>query len=148
MTKFYIKGTDIKVRTSKTHNYTHALQGKNDRSVISCHESRELAEKAIQRNVSFHFRPIYGEKVIETGRVWIMGFSLKDARDTLVNRHDKWLGQQGIKRDLEDVVQIYDRGEKFYGFPATKKDLENARANESRREAWLRDVTVVMLEGM
>ena len=147
MTKFYIKGTDIKVRTSKTHNYTHALQGKDDRAVISCHESRELAEKAIQRNVSFSFRPIYGEKVIETGRVWIMGLSLKDARDTLVNCHDRYTGQQGAKRDLEDVKQIYDRGEKFYGFPATEKDLEEARDNIRRKQAYLDTVKVIELEG-
>lgn len=146
MAKFYIKGTDIRVRTSKTHHYTHALQGHNDKAVLSCHESRELAEKAIQRNVSFHFRPIYGEKVIETGRVWVMGFSLKDAADSLARYHDRYTGQEGIVRDLGDVKQVYDRGEKFYGFPATEKDLEEARDKIRRKESYLQTVKIVELE--
>ena len=46
--KFYIDGN--LVRTSKTHDYTHALMFGN--SVLSCHGSYEAAVKAMNRDIA------------------------------------------------------------------------------------------------
>lgn len=46
--KFYIDGK--LVRTSKTHDYTHALMWHD--SVISCHGSYEQAVKALNRKIA------------------------------------------------------------------------------------------------
>lgn len=44
--KFYYNGQQV--RTSKTHVYTHGIMGTNGK-IISCHGSREAAEKAFAK---------------------------------------------------------------------------------------------------
>lgn len=120
---FYIKGTDEKVRTSKTHNYTHYVCGQ-------CCSSYDLAVKVRNRSVSFRFPRETAEDVINGGYYKVCAKTLDEAR-YLLDKHDESMGQEK-GRKLKNLGYI--RGIPFFGAKATEKELENARNNIKERE--------------
>lgn len=123
-TSFYIKGTDKKVRTSKTHNYTHYVCGQ-------CCSSYELAVKARDRSVSLRYPRETAEDIINGGYYKVCARKIEEARN-LLDMHDDELGQEKGRK----LVNLgYIRGIPFFGAKATDKELENARQKIADREA-------------
>lgn len=120
---FYIKGTDTKVRTSKTHTYTHYVCGQ-------CCSSYELAIKARDRSVSFRYPRETAEEILDSGMYKVAARTVFEARE-LLDWHDEQLGQEK-GRELKFLG--FTRGVPFYGAKATEKELENARNNIKERE--------------
>ena len=134
-TSFYIKGTDEKVRTSKTHHYTHYICGQ-------CCSSYELAVKARDRSVSFRYPRETAEDIINCGYYKVCARKLEEARE-LLDWHDEQLGQEK-GRELKFLG--FTRGLSFYGAKATEKELENARRNIQEREALRTRIEIFELE--
>lgn len=134
-TAFYIKGTDKKVRTSKTHNYTHYICGQ-------CCSSYELAVKARDRTVSIRFPRETAEDVISSGYYKVCAKKAEEAR-YLLDKHDEDLVQEKGRK----LVNLgYIRGIPFFGAKATEKELENARQKIADREAFRARLEIFELE--
>lgn len=134
-TTFYIKGTDIKVRTSKTHQYTHVVGG-------SCCGSLELAIKARDKMVASRYPRETAEEILDSGMYKVAARKVIEARE-LLDWHDEQLGQEK-GRELKFLG--YTRGVPFYGAKATEKELENARKNIEAREAYRASLDIQELE--
>lgn len=134
-TAFYIKGTNEKVRTSKTHNYTHYVCGQ-------CCSSYDLAVKARDRSASIRFPRETAEEVINGGYYKVCAKTLDEARD-LLDKHDEDIGQEKGRK----LVNLgYIRGIPFFGAKATEKELEKARQNITAREAFKANHEILELE--
>ena len=134
-TSFYIKGTDEKVRTSKTHLYTHYVCGQ-------CCSSYELAVKARDRSVSFRYPRETAEDVINSGYYKICARKIDEARFWL-DKHDDELGQEKGRK----LVNLgYIRGIPFFGAKATEAELDKARQNIADREALRARIEIFELE--
>lgn len=134
-TAFYIKGTDEKVRTSKTHHYTHYVCGQ-------CCSSYELAVKARDRSVSFRYPRETAEDVINSGYYKICARKIEEAR-FLLDKHDDELGQEKGRK----LVNLgYIRGIPFFGAKATEAELDHAKQNIADREAMRARIEILELE--
>ena len=107
--------------------------------------SREAALKGLGDWDVLNFNRMYGERVIETGRVWVLGSTALEALASL-EVHDRLTGQEGVHRDLVDVQEESYRGAMYHGFRVAGTDIAVARARIAARKAWLRDVEVVSLD--
>lgn len=135
-----------KVVSSRREGCTHALMHMSSGRVFSFYQSIEAALEGLRGWEALDHNDMYGRRVLETGRVWALGPTRQDAARNLAE-HDRKLGQEGLCREpVEEAEGAVYRGARYYGFRATGRDMENARANESRRESWLKDVTIVTLE--
>lgn len=134
-TTFYFKGTDEKVRTSKTHNYTHYVGG-------CCCGSLELAIKARDKMVASRYPRETAEDIINGGYYKVCARKVEEAREHL-DWHDEQLGQEK-GRELKFLG--FTRGLSFYGAKATEKELENARRNIREREEYRARLEIRELE--
>ena len=121
---FYIKGTNHKVCTSKTHDYTHAWVRKSDKRLLCRCGSRELALKAFEREYNHRYLSIHGTDVIATGIFYqsCWGSALDVQRQ--LDNHDHNFGQEP-GRPVQNIK--YYHGNKYYGRKATEKELQEAR---------------------
>lgn len=121
--KFYIKGTDEKVRTSKTHHYTHYVAGQ-------CCGSYMLAVKARDVRVAARYPRETAEDIINGGYYKVCARNLEEAREHL-DWHDEQFGQEKGR----NLVSLgYIRGLKFYGAKATEAEIAHAKQNIVERE--------------
>lgn len=135
-TTFYFKGTNEKVRTSKTHNYTHYVGG-------CCCGSLELAIKARDKMVASRYPRETAEEILDSGMYKVAARKVIEARE-LLDWHDEQLGQEK-GRELKFLG--FTRGVPFYGAKATEKELENARKNIQEREEYRARLEIRELEG-
>lgn len=141
MTAFYIKGTDNKIRTSKTHTYTHAVYDSHG-ALLGCCGSLELAHKTIDREASFYWPRSNGEDILSSGILYVCARNISEARKDL-DEHDGLLGQEKGRKFVSYAVR---RGLRYHGVNATEKELENARKVVSDRQAWVEGCVIVELE--
>ena len=138
--KFYIKGTDKLVRTSRTHTYTHAIMA--GESPVSCCGSLQLAEKEIERLAFFHSPRFNTEDTIRTG-IYLYPARKLDEAVRFFKEHDAEIGQvaTGSVRSFGCT-----RGVPYYGREATEKELEAARERIEKRNKYREGLRIVELE--
>lgn len=144
--KYRVVGTGAVV-SSRREGCTHALMKRSSGKVFSLYPSMEGALEGLRGWEALNFNDMYGRRVLDTDRVWVLGPSLQQAIRHL-GEHDRMLKQEGMARALDDWQEASWLGVAYYGFRAADRDLERAREVEGMREAWLKDVTVVMLEAI
>lgn len=139
--KFYIKGTDTLVRTSKTHTYTHAIMaGEN---LVSCCSSVALAEKEIARLVYFHYPRFNTETLLQDDGYYMYPARNRDEAVRFFSEHDAELGQ--VSGD-EIHSFGYIRGVPYFGRKATEKERDNARERIEKRNKYREGLRIVELE--
>lgn len=137
---FYIKGTDTKVRTSKTNDYTHAIMaGEN---LVCCCGSLPRAEKEIERLAFFHYPCFNADDAIRYG-IYLYPARKLDEAVRFFKEHDAELGQvaTGSVRSFGCT-----RGVSYYGREATEKELEAARERIEKRNKYREGLRIVELE--